>query len=180
MIFGILSLFVGVVIRKSGLLRFLFYTDSSGSNDSHHIRLESFLALAAGAMPSGQAASHFNCSFSNPLVEPGFLGQFSGSRGFGAALDDRLLASTSSLAVQISAMVFGLFGVVFSYFLSTRFRFEGRCCAWSWRESPSRPSSPAAWGDQTRRRTDEDLQDITFLMMGTLERFGFLSFRSWP
>lgn len=79
-------------------------------------------ALLAGA---ALAASGFvfQMLFSNPLVEPGFLGVSQGA-AFGAALAI-LSIGYNTVAIQLSAAVFGVLGLFISFTLARRFHFGG-------------------------------------------------------
>lgn len=124
------------------------------------------LALIAGAILSA-AGFTFQMLFSNPLVEPGFLGVSQGS-AFGAALV--IVAGTnSSVMVQISATFFGLLALAASYFLAKRFRFGG----WLLRLVLSGIAVSAIFASalgvvKLVAEPTKDLQDITFWMMGGL------------
>jgi iron complex transport system permease protein len=85
----------------------------------------------------------FQMLFSNPLVEPGFLGVSQGS-AFGAALMI-VLGTASSVLVQVSATVFGLGALLASYLLAQRFRLEALCFASFSAALPFQPSSPVHW-----------------------------------
>ncbi len=65
----------------------------------------------------------FQLIFSNPLVEPGFLGVSQGA-AFGAGLAI-LLGGQAMLWTQASAAVFGLTGLVLSYLIAHKLRFGG-------------------------------------------------------
>ncbi len=65
----------------------------------------------------------FQLIFSNPLVEPGFLGVSQGA-AFGAGLAI-LLGGHAMLWIQASAAVFGLAGLVLSYLIAHKLRFGG-------------------------------------------------------
>jgi iron complex transport system permease protein len=124
------------------------------------------LAILAGAILAG-AGFVFQMLFSNPLVEPGFLGVSQGA-AFGAALVI-IVAGYSTVLVQISATVFGLLALALSYILARHFRFGG----WMLRLVLAGIAVSAIFSsglamlklvaDPTR-----DLQDITFWMMGGL------------
>lgn len=124
------------------------------------------LAVLAGAILAGSGFV-FQMLFSNPLVEPGFLGVSQGA-AFGAALVI-IAAGYSTVLVQISATVFGLMALALSYFLARHFRFGG----WLLRLILAGIAVSAIFSsglamlklvaDPTR-----DLQDITFWMMGGL------------
>ena len=69
------------------------------------------------------AGAVFQMIFSNPLVEPGFLGVSQGA-AFGAALG--IVAFHAGPAgVQASALAFGLAGLAGSYFVARAFRYGG-------------------------------------------------------
>jgi iron complex transport system permease protein len=124
------------------------------------------LAILAGAMLSASGFT-FQMLFSNPLVEPGFLGVSQGA-AFGAALVI-VLGNYSSYAVQVSATFFGLLALVLSYFLATKFRFGG----WLLRLVLSGIAVSAIFSSalgvvKLVAEPTKDLQDITFWMMGGL------------
>jgi len=72
------------------------------------------LAMLVGASLSISGAS-FQGMFQNPLVSPSILG-VSSAAGFGAAV--AILYSFSSFTIQIFAILFGIIGVILTYFLS--------------------------------------------------------------
>ncbi|MBG0766676.1 FecCD family ABC transporter permease [Sphaerochaeta halotolerans] len=124
------------------------------------------LALLAGAMLSASGFT-FQMLFSNPLVEPGFLGVSQGS-AFGAALMI-VLGVGSTLLVQLSATFFGLLALLASYLIATRFRFGG----WLLRLVLSGIAVSALFSSalgvvKLVAEPTKDLQDITFWMMGGL------------
>nr|WP_319472311.1 iron ABC transporter permease [uncultured Sphaerochaeta sp.] len=124
------------------------------------------LALLAGAMLSASGFT-FQMLFSNPLVEPGFLGVSQGS-AFGAALMI-VLGVGSTFFVQLSATFFGLLALLASYLLATRFRFGG----WLLRLVLSGIAVSALFSSalgvvKLVAEPTKDLQDITFWMMGGL------------
>jgi len=82
-------------------------------------------ALAAALLGAVLAASGnaFQMVFSNPLVEPGFLGVSQGA-AFGAALAF-VLGARGDSAVAASAFLFAMAGLGASSFLARRFRFGG-------------------------------------------------------
>ncbi len=65
----------------------------------------------------------FQMMFSNPLVEPGFLGVSQGA-AFGAAFSILFLPA-AFLYLQVSAALFGMLGLLCSYYLAKRFQFGG-------------------------------------------------------
>jgi iron complex transport system permease protein len=124
------------------------------------------LAVLAGAMLSLSGFT-FQMIFSNPLVEPGFLGVSQGA-AFGAALVI-VSGTTASVATQASATVFGMLALFFSYFLAKRFRFGG----WLLRLVLSGIAVSAIFSSalgvlKLVADPTKDLQDITFWMMGGL------------
>ncbi|AEV30929.1 ABC-type Fe3+-siderophore transport system, permease component [Sphaerochaeta pleomorpha str. Grapes] len=124
------------------------------------------LAIMAGAILSASGFT-FQMLFSNPLVEPGFLGVSQGA-AFGAALVI-VLGNYSSYLVQVSATVFGLLALIMSYFLAKRFRFGG----WLLRLVLSGIAVSAIFTSalgviKLVAEPTKDLQDITFWMMGGL------------
>lgn len=124
------------------------------------------LAIMAGAILSASGFT-FQMLFSNPLVEPGFLGVSQGA-AFGAALVI-VLGNYSSYLVQVSATVFGLLALILSYFLAKRFRFGG----WLLRLvlsgiAVSAIFTSALGAIKLVAEPTKDLQDITFWMMGGL------------
>lgn len=124
------------------------------------------LALLAGAMLSASGFT-FQMLFSNPLVEPGFLGVSQGA-SFGAALMI-VLGTGSSAAVQLSATFFGLVALLASYLLAKRFRFGGALLRLVLSGiAVSAIYSSALGVVKLVAEPTKDLQDITFWMMGGL------------
>jgi len=81
------------------------------------------LLSVLGGCVLGAAGCIFQMMFSNPLVEPGFLGVSQGA-AFGAA-GAILFLPASLFWVQAASTVFALTGLFFSYWLASRFRFGG-------------------------------------------------------
>jgi iron complex transport system permease protein len=79
-------------------------------------------ALLLGATLAA-AGMVFQLLFSNPLVEPGFLGVSQGA-AFGAALSIVLLSATA-FVTQSAAVLFAVVGLAFSYLLAQRIRYGG-------------------------------------------------------
>ena len=79
-------------------------------------------ALLLGMTLSG-AGMFFQMLFTNPLVEPGFLGVSQGA-AFGAAFAI-LFLGPSVILLQSSAAIFALAGLGFSYLLARRLRYGG-------------------------------------------------------
>ncbi|HNT55154.1 MAG TPA: iron ABC transporter permease [Anaerolineaceae bacterium] len=88
-----------------------------------NLRLPRLLAAAVIGMSLAAAGVVFQMVFSNPLVEPGFLG-VSQAAAFGAALAILVLGSAAWL-VQGGAVLFGLLGLGASYVLARRVRYGG-------------------------------------------------------
>jgi iron complex transport system permease protein len=109
-VFGVMS---PLQLQEDGLARLLVF----------NLRLPRLLmALLLGAALAG-AGVVFQTVFSNPLVEPGFLGISQGA-AFGAALAIVTL-NAATLMVQGMAALFALAGLGFSYFLARRIRYGG-------------------------------------------------------
>ncbi|ADY13628.1 FecCD family ABC transporter permease [Sphaerochaeta globosa] len=176
---ALLSLFLVITLMLSAL--FLFagrypkpgFTFPSDWNDPMvttillQVRLPRILlALLSGAMLSASGFT-FQMLFSNPLVEPGFLGVSQGS-AFGAALMI-VLGTGSSVFVQLSATLFGLVALLASYVLAQRFRFGGALLRLVLSGiAVSAIFSSALGVVKLVAEPTKDLQDITFWMMGGL------------
>ena len=121
--FALITLFIGRY-PKPGFSLPLDWSENAMTRSIYlRVRLPRIiLALLAGSMLSASGYA-FQMLFSNPLVEPGFLGVSQGS-AFGAALMI-VLGASSTVAVQVSAIFFGLLALLASYFLAQRFRFGG-------------------------------------------------------
>ncbi len=87
------------------------------------LRLPRLLTAILLGMTLAAAGMVFQLIFTNPLVEPGFLGVSQGA-AFGAAFAI-LFLGTSLAAIQISAAAFALTGLGFSYILARRLRYGG-------------------------------------------------------
>jgi iron complex transport system permease protein len=87
------------------------------------LRLPRLLTALLLGMTLSAAGMVFQMLFTNPLVEPGFLGVSQGA-AFGAALAILFLGS-SMIALQFSAAFFALTGLGFSYLLARRLRYGG-------------------------------------------------------
>ncbi|MBN2149607.1 MAG: iron ABC transporter permease [Anaerolineales bacterium] len=88
-----------------------------------NLRLPRLLTAALLGMTLSAAGMVFQLLFSNPLVEPGFLGVSQGA-AFGAALSIVLLGSVG-IFTQGFAAFFALAGLGFSYLLAHRLRYGG-------------------------------------------------------
>jgi len=143
------------------------WTDPMVSTIVFQVRLPRILlALLAGAMLSASGFT-FQMLFSNPLVEPGFLGVSQGS-AFGAALMI-VLGTGSSALVQASATLFGLTALLASHLLAKRFRFGGALLRLVLSGIAVSAIYTSALGVvKLVAEPTRDLQDITFWMMGGL------------
>jgi iron complex transport system permease protein len=88
-----------------------------------NLRLPRLLTSLLLGMTLSAAGTVFQLLFSNPLVEPGFLGVSQGA-AFGAALGIVFLGG-SAIVTQSAAAFFALAGLGFSYFLAHRLRYGG-------------------------------------------------------
>jgi iron complex transport system permease protein len=88
-----------------------------------NLRLPRLLAAVMIGMSLAGAGLVLQMVFSNPLVEPGFLG-VSQAAAFGAALSI-ILFGGAAWRVQASAVFFGLGGLALSYLLARRVRYGG-------------------------------------------------------
>jgi iron complex transport system permease protein len=88
-----------------------------------NLRLPRLLTALLLGMTLSAAGTVFQLLFSNPLVEPGFLGVSQGA-AFGAALGIVFLGG-SAIVTQSAAAFFALAGLGFSYFLAHRLRYGG-------------------------------------------------------
>lgn len=88
-----------------------------------NLRLPRLVTALLLGMTLSAAGMVFQLLFSNPLVEPGFLGVSQGA-AFGAAFSIVFLGGTA-IVTQTSAAVFALAGLAISYLLAQRLRFGG-------------------------------------------------------
>lgn len=88
-----------------------------------NLRLPRLLAALFLGMTLSAAGMVFQLLFSNPLVEPGFLGVSQGA-AFGASFAIVFLGSRA-LFTQASAAFFALLGLGLSYLLANRLRYGG-------------------------------------------------------
>jgi iron complex transport system permease protein len=88
-----------------------------------NLRLPRLLTAILLGMTLSAAGTVFQLLFSNPLVEPGFLGVSQGA-AFGAALSIVFLGG-SAIVTQSAAAFFALAGLGFSYLLAHRLRYGG-------------------------------------------------------
>jgi iron complex transport system permease protein len=87
------------------------------------LRLPRLLTALLLGVTLSAAGMVFQMLFTNPLVEPGFLGVSQGA-AFGAAFAILFLGG-SMVALQVSAAFFALAGLGFSYLLARRLRYGG-------------------------------------------------------
>jgi iron complex transport system permease protein len=87
------------------------------------LRLPRLLIALLLGMTLSAAGMVFQLLFTNPLVEPGFLGVSQGA-AFGAAFAILFLGG-STITLQSSAAFFALAGLGFSYLLARRLRYGG-------------------------------------------------------
>lgn len=88
-----------------------------------NLRLPRLVTALLLGMTLASAGMVFQLLFSNPLVEPGFLGVSQGA-AFGAAFSIVFLGG-AALLTQASAALFALAGLAFSYLLARRLRYGG-------------------------------------------------------
>lgn len=88
-----------------------------------NLRLPRLLTALLLGMTLAAAGTVFQLLFSNPLVEPGFLGVSQGA-AFGAAFSIIFLGGTA-LVTQTSAAIFALAGLGISYLIARRLRYGG-------------------------------------------------------
>ncbi|MCE1255356.1 MAG: iron ABC transporter permease [Anaerolineae bacterium] len=88
-----------------------------------NLRLPRLITAILLGMTLAATGAVFQMIFTNPLVEPGFLGVSQGA-AFGAALCIVFFGSSAWL-VQTSAAFFAFAGLVLSYFVARRVRYGG-------------------------------------------------------
>lgn len=98
-------------------------TDPLAQRLLFNLRLPRLITALLLGMTLAAAGMVFQLIFSNPLIEPGFLGVSQGA-AFGAALSIIFFGGTA-LLTQLSATFFALAGLGFSYFLARRLRYGG-------------------------------------------------------
>jgi len=98
-------------------------TDSLAQKLVFNLRVPRILTALLLGSSLAAAGGVFQMIFSNPLVEPGFLGVSQGA-AFGAALCIIFLGG-AVWAVQTSAAFFGCLGLLLSYLLARRVRYGG-------------------------------------------------------
>ncbi|MCJ7623743.1 MAG: iron ABC transporter permease [Anaerolineaceae bacterium] len=118
-----ISLFAGRYPRP-GLMSFqTLLNDDLAQRLVLSLRLPRIITALLLGMSLSAAGNVFQMIFSNPLVEPGFLGVSQGA-SFGAALSIILLGGNTT-ALQGMALVFAFMGLGFSYLLARNIRFGG-------------------------------------------------------
>jgi len=118
-----LSLFVGRYPAPGVMNPRLLQSDALALKLVVNLRLPRILtSLLLGAVLAGSGLV-FQMIFSNPLVEPGFLGVSQGA-AFGAAFSIIFFGS-SLLAVQGTAAFFAVAGLALSYFIARRIHYGG-------------------------------------------------------
>jgi len=118
-----LSLFIGRYPSPYWMPPQLLLEDQLARRLVLNLRLPRALTALILGMTLAAAGTVLQMVFRNPLVEPGFLGVTQGA-AFGAALSI-LWLSQHPLSIELTATVFGLFGLLASYWLSNRIRFGG-------------------------------------------------------
>lgn len=119
----VLSIFLGRY-PTPGLISFdTLRTDPMAQKLVLNIRLPRILAALLLGASLAAAGGVFQMIFSNPLVDPGFLGVSQGA-AFGAALCIIFLGG-AAWATQLSAAFFGCLGLVFSYLMAKKVRYGG-------------------------------------------------------
>ena len=119
----ILSLLIGRYPDTSLLSLKELFSDELAQRLVFNLRLPRLIAALLLGMSLSAAGTVLQMIFSNPLVEPGFLGVSQGA-AFGAAFSIIFLGTTAWI-VQSSSALFALLGLAFSYFLARRVRFGG-------------------------------------------------------
>ena len=119
----IIALFIGRYPVKGLMDPRILLTDTLAWKLVFNLRLPRLLtSLLLGVSLAGSGMV-FQMIFSNPLVEPGFLGVSQGA-AFGAAFAIIFLGS-SAWIIQGSAAFFAVAGLGFSYYIARRVRFGG-------------------------------------------------------
>ena len=119
----VLSVFIGRYPSPYWMPPRLLFEDQLARQLVLSLRLPRLLAGMLLGMVLGSTGAVLQMIFRNPLIEPGFLGVTQGA-AFGAAVSI-LWLSRHPLVIELSATLFGLLGLGFSYWLSRRLRFGG-------------------------------------------------------
>jgi iron complex transport system permease protein len=125
---GLVAIFAGSILLgrypQPGLLPWWrLAEDELAARLVLNLRIPRLLAALLLGMTLSASGLVLQSLFSNPLVEPGFLGVSQGA-AFGAAFAIVFLSS-SALVTQASAAAFALAGLGLSYGLARRLRFGG-------------------------------------------------------
>lgn len=102
---------------------FMLIDDSLARTLVLSLRLPRVLAALMLGLALGASGTVFQMLFSNPLVEPGFLGVSQGA-AFGAAAAI-ILGGAAAWAIQFSAALFAFLGLGASYLIARHFHFGG-------------------------------------------------------
>jgi len=123
----IIGIGLSLLIGRYPSLKFLTPTEIAGDELGKklvmNLRFPRILIAVLLGMSLSTAGLVFQMIFSNPLVEPGFLGVSQGA-SFGAAIAIIFLENTAWL-VQLSAALFAVLGLALSYYLAHRLRYGG-------------------------------------------------------
>ena len=123
----IIGIGLSLLIGPYPSLKFLTPTEIAGDELGKklvmNLRFPRILIAVLLGMSLSTAGLVFQMIFSNPLVEPGFLGVSQGA-SFGAAIAIIFLENTAWL-VQLSAALFAVLGLALSYYLAHRLRYGG-------------------------------------------------------
>jgi iron complex transport system permease protein len=119
----LISLFLGRYPQPGFVSPFALEDDPFMRTIVFNLRLPRVLTAVLLGMSLGAAGQVFQMMFSNPLVEPGFLGVSQGA-AFGAALAVVFLGNRA-VFVQGGAAVFAVSGLVLSSVLARKIRFGG-------------------------------------------------------
>ncbi len=119
----LIALFMGRYPSKGLMDPRILSTDSLAWKLVFNLRLPRLITSLLLGISLAGSGMVFQMIFSNPLVEPGFLGVSQGA-AFGAAFAIIFLGSSAWL-IQGSAALFAVAGLGFSYFIARRVRFGG-------------------------------------------------------
>ncbi len=164
---SVLALFSGRYPGVGILNPFTFSNDPIAHNLVFNLRLPRVLTAVFLGMVLSGAGMVFQMIFSNPLVEPGFLGVSQGA-AFGAAFSI-VFISGSVWVIQSTAAISAIAGLFISYVIAKRVRFGG----WVLRLILSGIAVSALFsaGIGIIKYTADpmkDLPEITFWMLGGL------------
>jgi iron complex transport system permease protein len=117
------SVFVGRYPKPGLMDPILLKTDTLAYRLVVNLRLPRILTAVLLGMALSASGTVLQVIFSNPLVEPGFLGVSQGA-AFGAAFSI-IFISSELWSVQVSAFVCAFLGMGLSYLIARRVRFGG-------------------------------------------------------